>query len=71
MAAWLPLALLRPDLFGASGSFRHIDHAVASADVAMLLGLAFVTAAYVACGSVVVDLALRLLDPRIAAGIRS
>lgn len=55
-------------VFGASGIFRHLEDAVASADVGLLLGLTFVTAAYVAAGSLLVDLALRRLDPRIAAG---
>ncbi|CAA9529307.1 MAG: hypothetical protein AVDCRST_MAG13-4021 [uncultured Solirubrobacteraceae bacterium] len=52
-------------VFGASGTYRHLDDAVATADVGLLLGLTFVTAAYVAVAGVVVDLALRRLDPRI------
>jgi peptide/nickel transport system permease protein len=51
-------------VFGASGTFRHLDDAVASADVGLLLGLTFVTAAYVAVAGVVVDAALRRVDPR-------
>ncbi len=52
-------------VFGASGTFRHLDDAVASADVGLLLGLTFVTAAYVAVAGLVVDAALRRVDPRI------
>ena len=52
-------------VFGASGTFRHLDDAVASADVGLLLGLTFVTAAYVSVAGLVVDGALRRLDPRL------
>ena len=52
-------------VFGASGTYRHLDDAVATADVGLLLGLTFVTAAYVAVAGVVVDGALRRLDPRL------
>jgi peptide/nickel transport system permease protein len=52
-------------VFGASGTFRHLDDAVASADVGLLLGLTFVTAAYVAVAGLVVDATLRRVDPRI------
>ncbi len=52
-------------VFGASGTYRHLDDAVATADVPLLLGLTFVTATYVAVAGIVVDAALRRLDPRL------
>jgi peptide/nickel transport system permease protein len=58
-------------IFGASGSFRRLDDAVATADAGLLLGLTFLIALYVTVAGLVIDLALRMVDPRIGAGART
>ena len=55
-------------VFGAPGTLGALDEAVADADVGLLIGLTVLIATYVSVGSLVVDLALRRLDPRTRAG---